>query len=154
MSAELVSPEASLAVDGYLLPVSSHGLVSYLSVPEFPLLIRTSVMLDAGPSRLLCPWDSPGKNTRLGCYSFLQKIFLTQGLDPGIEPRSPAFQADSLPSEPPGKPCHITPFHLNYLFKGLISKYSHILGYWGLGFQHTNWGTGDSLYEEDIPYLL
>ena len=24
--------------------------------------------------------------------------------DPGIEPRSPAFQADALPSEPPGKP--------------------------------------------------
>ena len=25
--------------------------------------------------------------------------------DPGIEPGSPALQADSLPSEPPGKPC-------------------------------------------------
>jgi len=25
---------------------------------------------------------------------------------PGIEPRSPAFQADSLPSEPPGKPSY------------------------------------------------
>ena len=24
--------------------------------------------------------------------------------DPGIEPESPALQADSLPSEPPGKP--------------------------------------------------
>jgi len=24
--------------------------------------------------------------------------------DPGIEPMSPALQADSLPSEPPGKP--------------------------------------------------
>ena len=25
--------------------------------------------------------------------------------DPGIKPRSPALQADALPSEPPGKPC-------------------------------------------------
>ena len=25
-------------------------------------------------------------------------------LNPGIEPRSPALQADSLPAEPPGKP--------------------------------------------------
>ena len=25
--------------------------------------------------------------------------------DPGIKPRSPALQADSLQSEPPGKPC-------------------------------------------------
>ena len=32
--------------------------------------------------------------------------FLLQGNlpDPGIEPRSPALQADALPSEPPGKP--------------------------------------------------
>ena len=27
--------------------------------------------------------------------------------DPGIEPRSPALEADSLPSEPPGKPLNI-----------------------------------------------
>ena len=26
--------------------------------------------------------------------------------DPGIEPRSPTFQADALTSEPPGKPIH------------------------------------------------
>ena len=34
------------------------------------------------PVRLLCPWDSPGKNTRVGCYALLQGIFLTQGLNP------------------------------------------------------------------------
>ena len=27
--------------------------------------------------------------------------------DPGIEPGSPALQADALPSEPPGKPDHM-----------------------------------------------
>ena len=31
------------------------------------------------PARLLCPWDSPGKNTGVGCHFFLQGIFLTQG---------------------------------------------------------------------------
>ena len=36
------------------------------------------------PSRLLCPWDSPGKNTGVGCYSLLQGIFPTQGLNPGL----------------------------------------------------------------------
>ena len=36
------------------------------------------------PSRLLCPWNSPGKNTRVGCYSLLQEIFLTQGLNLGL----------------------------------------------------------------------
>ena len=32
--------------------------------------------------RLLCPWNSPGKNTGVGSHSFLQGIFLTLGLDP------------------------------------------------------------------------
>ena len=52
------------------------------------------------PTRLLCPWDFPGKNTRVGCHP------LPQGdlLDPGIEPGSLLLQADSLLSEPPGKP--------------------------------------------------
>ena len=30
-------------------------------------------------SRLLCPWDSPGKNTGVGCHALLQGIFPTQG---------------------------------------------------------------------------
>ena len=34
------------------------------------------------PSRPLCPWNSPGKNTGVGSHSLLQGIFLTQGLNP------------------------------------------------------------------------
>ena len=30
------------------------------------------------PARLLCPWDSPSKNTGVGCSALLQEIFLTQ----------------------------------------------------------------------------
>ena len=36
------------------------------------------------PVRLLCPWASPGKNTGVDCHSLLQRIFLTQGLNPGL----------------------------------------------------------------------
>ena len=36
------------------------------------------------PARLLCPWNSLGKNTRVGCHSLLQEIFPTQGSNPGI----------------------------------------------------------------------
>ena len=36
------------------------------------------------PSRLLCPWDSPGKTTGMGCHFPLQGILLTQGLNPGL----------------------------------------------------------------------
>ena len=31
------------------------------------------------PTRLFCPWDSPGKNTGVACHALLQRIFLTQG---------------------------------------------------------------------------
>ena len=31
----------------------------------------------------LCPWDSPGKTTGVGCDFLLQGIFPTQGLNPG-----------------------------------------------------------------------
>ena len=51
-------------------------------------------------ARLLSPWNSPDKNTGAGLP------FPSPGdlPDPGLEPESPALQADSLPSEPPGKP--------------------------------------------------
>ena len=34
------------------------------------------------PSRLLCPWDSPGKNPGVGCRALLQGIFPTQRSNP------------------------------------------------------------------------
>ena len=52
------------------------------------------------PARLLCPWNSLGKNTGLGSYSLLQGDFP----NPGIKPESHPLWADSLPSEPPRKP--------------------------------------------------
>ena len=45
------------------------------------------------PTRLLCPWDFPGKNTGVGCHFLLQGIFLTQ--DWNLCPLH--CQADSLP---------------------------------------------------------
>ena len=35
-------------------------------------------------TRLLCPWNSLGKNTVVGCHFLLHRIFLTQGLNPGL----------------------------------------------------------------------
>ena len=36
------------------------------------------------PTSLLCPWDFPGKNTRVGSHLLLQGISLTQGSDPRL----------------------------------------------------------------------
>ena len=38
------------------------------------------------PTRLLRPWDFPGKNTGVGCHFLLQEIF-----PKGIEPGAPAL---------------------------------------------------------------
>ena len=35
--------------------------------------------MDRSPTRLLCPWGSPGNNTREGSRSLLQGIFPTKG---------------------------------------------------------------------------
>ena len=36
------------------------------------------------PTRLLCPWNSLGKNTGLGRHSLIQEIFPTKGSNPGL----------------------------------------------------------------------
>ena len=55
------------------------------------------------PARLLCPWDSTGKNTGVGCHALLQGVFWTQGLNPCLF-RLQHRQADSLPLSHLGNP--------------------------------------------------
>ena len=70
---------------------SSHLLLfSCLVTRSCPTLLQPHV---EQPARLLCPWDSPGKNTRMGCQVLLQGIFLTQGSNPGLL----RWHAGSLP---------------------------------------------------------
>ena len=40
--------------------------------------------MDYSPTSLLCPWNSLGKYIGMGCYSLLQRIFLTQGSNLGL----------------------------------------------------------------------
>ena len=47
---------------------------SHISLPPYGLQ----------PSRLLCPWDSPGKDTGMDCHALLQGMFPTQGLNPHL----------------------------------------------------------------------
>ena len=51
------------------------------------------------PTRVLCPWDFPDKNTGVGCHFLLYGIFPTQESN-----LSPALQVDSLPAEPLAMP--------------------------------------------------
>ena len=78
----------------FLNPSSSHCSEVRSVVFNFLQPLRLQ------PARFLCPWNSPRKNTGVGCHSLLQGDLP----DPGTDLRSSALQADSLPSEPPGKP--------------------------------------------------
>ena len=51
-------------------------------------------------TRLLCPWDSPGKNTGVSCHAFLQGIFPTQGMNPCLL----VLQVEFLPLSHRGSP--------------------------------------------------
>ena len=44
--------------------------------------IRLFATLWTEPTRLLCPWNSSGKNTAVGCHFLLQGMFPTQGSNP------------------------------------------------------------------------
>ena len=62
----------------HMLPLSSlfvHAqLLSHIQLFVTPWTV----------ARLLCPWNSPGKNTGVGSHSLLQRIFPTQELNPGL----------------------------------------------------------------------
>ena len=56
--------------------------------------------MDCSPPGSSVHGNSPGKNTGVGCHAPPPG----DCPNPGIKPRSPTLQADSLLSEPPGKP--------------------------------------------------
>ena len=64
----------------YFKFLRSHQTVSTLSV----CVCQSLIVSDSQPTRLLCPWNSPGKNTAVGCHSLLQSIFPIQGLNLGL----------------------------------------------------------------------
>ena len=63
------------------LPGNSHSSPSYMCEC---LVAQLCLTLCHMPARILCPWDSSGKNTGVGSHSFLQGIFLTQGSNLGL----------------------------------------------------------------------
>ena len=60
------------------------NLGSYLCVLRHSVVSDSLCPRGLQPARLLCPWDSPGKNTGVGCHALLQGIFPTQGSNPGL----------------------------------------------------------------------
>ena len=95
--------------------VSCHFLSRGLSQPwdkthmsyfsHISVLSHFSYVQPSGPkpTKLLCPRDSPSKNTGEGCYALLQGIFLTQGSKLHLL-HLLLWESGFLPLAPPGKP--------------------------------------------------
>ena len=62
---------------------------------------------DCSPSGSSVCGIFPGKNTGMGCHALLQRIFLTQGLNPCLL-QLLHWQVGSFPLVPPGKPIEQT----------------------------------------------
>ena len=58
------------------------GFIQWLCVlnhfTHVPLFVTLWTVARQAPLSL-CPWDSPGKNTGVGCHALLQGLFQTQG---------------------------------------------------------------------------
>ena len=69
----------------------------YFTLPVLCLVALCDLM-HCSPRGSSVHGDSPGKNTGVGCHALLQGIFPTR------DRTQVSHTADSLPSEPPGKP--------------------------------------------------
>ena len=95
----------------------------FVGVRVTPLLLMFSslVVSDSSqphglqPTRLLCPWDSPGKKPGVSCHFLLQRIFPTRGLNPGLL----HWQLNSLPLSHQGSPVYDS-LHTLILKRNLI----------------------------------
>ena len=63
----------------------SHSVVSS-SLQPYGLVVQLCLIFcdPMEPTRPLCLWNSPGKNTGVGSLSLLQGIFPAQGSNPGL----------------------------------------------------------------------
>ena len=61
------------------------GRLAYIHCSRCCLVTKSGPVLlwpqGLRPTRLLCPWDFPGKNTGMGWHFLLQGLFPTQGLN-------------------------------------------------------------------------
>ena len=72
-----------MPLGGKSLPLFSRNTAFFLEeVKESESCTVVSNSLQ--PHGPYSPWNSPGQNTGVGCFSLLQGIFPTQGLNPGL----------------------------------------------------------------------
>ena len=119
------------------------------------------------PTRLLCPWHFPGKNTGMGCHGLLMGIFLTQEYNPHLlhllhcrwilNPLNHLGSAKSPPASMRRqllKPAHPHMLSACFLWKlsmtSLLFIYDHIFQMYSVYKRYEDFRT----YDNSTQYLL
>ena len=68
----------------FVLGIRRWASLCSVCVFSSSVMSNSSQPLELYPARLLCSWNSPGKNTGVGYHALLQGIFPIQGSNPGI----------------------------------------------------------------------
>ena len=80
-----------------------HAYLFAVYIPKCSVVSNSLQLHGMQPTRLLYPWDFPEKNTGVCSHFLLQRIFLTQGLNPCFL-CCLHWQMDSIPLHHLGSP--------------------------------------------------
>ena len=81
----------------------SGFLLKYVSMCACSVVSDSLRPYGLQPTNLLCPWDSLGQNTGVGCHSLFQGIFPTQGPSHSCVSCVSCIAGRFFTTEPPGK---------------------------------------------------
>ena len=77
------------------------------------------------PTRLLCPWNFPGKNTGVGCRFLLQRIFPSQRLNLGLLHCRQTLYCLSHQGSPLTRK-HVCKIHIKFISRPILSIFISI----------------------------
>ena len=97
------------------------------------------------PTRLPCPWDSPGKNTGVGCHFLLQCM--------QVKSESEVAQSCPTPSDP--RVCSLPGSSIHGIFQARVLEWVAI----AFSIMHCrqflyHWATGEAVYKCILPYTF
>ena len=103
-----------------MVKAEKFSIIKAVSTIWCTILVTQSCLTLCDPGTIACQAPPSMGFSRQEYWSRLP--FPSPGDHPnqGSEPRSPTLQADSLPSEPPGKPCNVQHDKYNYHIPGMV----------------------------------
>ena len=99
------------------LPLSQYfpDLLMHVTCAQSLQLCPTlSDPVDCSPTRLLYPWDFPGKNNGVGCH-----VLLWESSEPWDQTRASCIAGGFFTTEPPGKPMSLGDLLMQLLLQQL-----------------------------------